>query len=376
MPSRRDVLATAGALAAASLAGCQTPSDGSTRNDYPEGVVFDDGWRSPNHDGANTRSVRDGPTLTDPEVAATLPPSHGGVTGADGRVFLARRSTLRAFDAASGDALWTASADGTHPPSVLGDVVYAPHPETPVVRGFDAESGDVVETHDLPARAVTPPAWSNGRDSFAVALAGGRLAGVPVGSGETWTADPWGGVEAHLAHNMNTVVAATTTGEVYAYGARGTPRWRTNLGAVDLVAPVVGDERVYVGGWDGTIVGLSPTDGGRVWTRERAFVDAPLAFDGTRLYHAAGDLVAFDAATGETEWTYDATASCAPAVVDDTVYVGRDDGALAALDAASGEERWTLALGSSVGPTVAAVGDALVAAGTTDDGRMATFLVR
>ncbi|WP_435099976.1 PQQ-binding-like beta-propeller repeat protein [Halarchaeum sp. P4] len=375
MPSRRQFLATSGALAASALAGCQTLTGSRlTSRDFPEGVVFEDGWRSPNHDDANTRTVLDGPTITEPTKTATLPPSDGGVTGADGRVFLVDDETLHAFDASSGESLWSVAAAGHHPPSVLGDTVYAPHPESPLLRGIDAASGEVVETYDLPARAVTPPAWSNGRESFTVALADGRVTGVARDVGDTWTVDPWGSVRASLASNMHLVVVTTRTGEVYAYSQRGGPAWRTNLGARGLVAPVAGDERVYVAGWDGTVAALSRTDGEVVWTRKRGVTDAPLAFDGRHLYHGTGDLVALDPKTGETDWSYEHPTGAAPAVVGDTVYVGRDDGVLAALDAASGEERWTRDLGSYAA-TVAVIDNALLVAGHTEETRRVTFLL-
>ncbi|MBP2251428.1 outer membrane protein assembly factor BamB [Halarchaeum solikamskense] len=374
MPSRRRVLATTGALGAAALAGCDAVRDDGPTDDYPEGVRVRAGWPAPNRDDANTRAARDGNALESPKRAATLP-GRAGTTAADGRVFAALKSGVRAYDV-TGERRWSAPGLDDAPPRVLDGTVYAPHPEDPLVRGYDAATGEVTATYDLPARAVTSPVWNNGRDRFAVALADGRVAGVATDRDATWTGDPWGSVNA-LAVNMGSVVAATDTGEVYVYGTDGSPAWRAILDATDLVAPVVGDERLYVAGWDGTIRALDRTDGTPVWTRERGFVETPLALDGPRLYHGLGDLRAYDTATGATLWSYapDATVRCAPAVVGDTVYVGRTDGALVALDRADGTERWTLDLGRYVGPAVAATDGAVYARGRTDDGRSATFVV-
>lgn len=379
MPSRRQFLTAAGASALAATAGCSLMDDrDGIRSDYP-GVAFEDGWQSFGHDHANTRFARDAIPLSDPDAASVVeqPPSWTGTTITDDRVFVSDDEWVRAFDAASGELAWRAETTGRFPPTVLDGVAYAPVGSE--LRGFDADSGDLIARVEFPAEVVTPPAVSNRRRQLVVALADGRLAGVGRYDRDVWTRSVWGNIVTVPATHGAVTAATTATGEVYVFGTDGTPVWRTNLAARDLQPPVIGDERVYVNGHYGTLAALNRRTGEVVWKHDEGAGWRALAFDGRHLYSGTGALDAHSVETGEVVWSYgpdDANIRCAPAVAGDTVFVGRDDGVLAALDRESGDEKWTLALGGYVGPSVAATDGVVVATGYDDGETRTTFVVQ
>jgi outer membrane protein assembly factor BamB len=260
---------------------------------------------------------------------------------------------------------WTYPYDDWTPPAVEDGTVFVPAPEEPALVGLDAPTGRETWRASLPGRPRTPPAFSNDRERLFVAVDGGRVCGVDRADGAVrWTRPVYGEVATPLAVNLYLVVAATTAGELYCFTTEGDPYWRRNLHAHLEAPPVVGDERVYVGGMDGRVQALDRRNGGLAWEREVAgFLQRPMALDGPHLYVSGGRLSALDVDTGEVAWRYESPegVNCAPAVVGDTVLVGTDDGRLAALDAAgggwlSGPERWSVSLGSYVGHWLAAAG--------------------
>lgn len=366
-PTRRKFLTAAGASATVTLAGCNSGSPSSARGDYPEGVVFETGWPTFAHDDANTGYDPDADPASAGEVAwrSEFGVPTTGVTVSGDAAFVPT-DPLRAVDAATGSVRWTHPYDLRHPPAVEDGTVYVPHESDPALLGLDAESGDVVWQADLPASPTTPPVFANRRERLFVALRGGTLCGIDrEDAAVAWTQSIFGEVSAPLAFNLYHLVAVTSVGEVYCFTDSGHPAWRHNRHAGLRSPPVFGDERVYVGGRDGTVAALDRRNGGLAWERDvSGFVEEPLAFDGDRIYAvAAGALTALNAANGERAWRFEADEGVrsSPAVVGDTVFVGTKGGALVALDASgggplSGPKRWSVSLGTYVGHWLAAAG--------------------
>lgn len=364
--SRRELLAVAGTSVSAALAGCSGESSG--RGDYPEGVRFEDDWLTFAHDDANTGYDPDSSPASKAEVAwrSEFGVPTTGVTVAGDTVFVPT-DQLRAVDAVTGKTRWTYPYDLRTPPAVLDGVVYVPHSDDAALVGLDVASGEEGWRADLPDRPETPPVFSNQRKRLFVALSGGTLCGIDREEGGergsvAWTRSVFGEVSAPLAFNLYHLFAVTSTGELYCFTETGNPYWRHNRHAHLRVPPVVGDERVYLGGMDGTVAALDRRNGSVVWEYEgRGAVQDPMALDGDRIYAASGGLVAIDAESGERAWRYESGEGiqCSPVVVGDTVFVGTDAGSLIALDAdggglLSGPKRWSVSLGDYVGHWLAA----------------------
>jgi outer membrane protein assembly factor BamB len=119
---------------------------------------------------------------------------------------------------------------------------------------------------------------------------------------------------------------------------------------IDLKAiygtPVVGDGRVYVGGFDGTLYALDLATGDVLWQQktDAAIVGGAALADGT-VYVGSSDnkLYAFDATSGASRWPAFETQGdiwSTPVVDQGTVYVTSMDKRLYALDAATGQPKW------------------------------------
>ena len=135
---------------------------------------------------------------------------------------------------------------------------------------------------------------------------------------------------------------ATSSGTLYAVNTtNGAERWSTSIGApiTSSAALVPGMDRLYVsaGSASGTMYGFNATTGAQIWATatkseiESAPVTAPpgVVIAGT----AAGNVTAFNMTSGDVHWTYTTggAVESTPALLDETVYVGSNDGQLYAL---------------------------------------------
>ncbi len=139
-------------------------------------------------------------------------------------------------------------------------------------------------------------------------------------------------------------------------------------------APAVGQELVYVGGYDGTVYALERGSGQLRWRYKTGGpIIGGLALDPvSRLLLVPSDdgrLYGLDAQEGTLRpgWPFRAGKGIwsRPVIVGDTVYVGSLDGQVYALDIATGQERWHLDLGAGVASDLA-LADGLLLVGLTD----------
>ncbi|WP_410766948.1 PQQ-binding-like beta-propeller repeat protein [Haloferax sp. DFSO60] len=372
--NRRAFLAGAGGLGVVALAGClgRTRSGGQAGDDFPEGVRFDVDWPSYAHDDANTAFLREGRAVSEPVVEYEIdfdrwtganthpdvPPREPTVSG---DVLFMAGNPVWAVDYTTKELKWARSATGQLPPTVLDDTAYATTygPNAKDISGVRAQTGETFWSASLPDFPTTSPAFSNDRKTMFVGLRDEQLCAVDVDSADVlWTRDLFGEVVGPLAINLGQVFAVTSGQKLYSLAEDGTGIWEAALETIGPVAPVVGEERVYVAGRD-RIAAFDRKTGRLVWEDDTG-VRYRLAFDGERIYASNGNLRVLDAETGEQQWKYSIESGTvsAAAVVDDTVYVGTSKGELAALDRTGGglfdeQKRWSLSLGTYVGNSLA-----------------------
>ncbi|WP_424006358.1 PQQ-binding-like beta-propeller repeat protein [Haloferax denitrificans] len=383
--TRRGALRLLGAGAVAGLAGCLGGGEGQTDDDFPEGVRFDRGWPTYAHDDANTAFLREGTAIAEPTIEyepdfgmdSTEPVAAGGVGYTPG-------DPMRALDPAAGEELWTAQGERWTAPVVLDGIVYS---LGVTVHGpnrlalYRARTGREFRTIELPGRPRTPPAFSNDRETLFLGLDDERVCAVDIDAAEVkWTRSLFGAVRRPLAVNLRSIFVVTEGQRLYCLGTDGSAFWQVPTETVETVAPVVGDERVYIAGWD-RIAALDRRNGDVVWEDDRG-VHERLAFDGERLYAARGSLRALDSATGEVRWTYDPRETVSAAsVVGDAVYVGTGHGELVALNRTDGggpfgdRERWSMSLGRNVGHSLAATDRRVFCPLVRDDGLFSLTVV-
>lgn len=135
----------------------------------------------------------------------------------------------------------------------------------------------------------------------------------------------------------------------------GNPRWEYALDDTSFVGPVVHEATVVVATESGGVHGVALDSGERQWRgRVPGEVWSPLLYDESRavVYVAdtSGTVAAFDAATGETNWTRALDSGIDSVTRDEsTLFAGTEGGRVVALDRTDGETRWTESLAAPLG---------------------------
>jgi len=253
-------------------------------------------------------------------------------------------------------------------------------PERQRLRAFDASSGDQLWSHDVVDETgrITVPSVPAVADGVVFVAAGETLGAVDAADGSTvWTRSQSDiDVEHIVPASEHTYVVGYET--VAALDDAGEETWTASVDANASAPPARGADALYVGTPDGRLVALDPATGDRRWTERvtRVATDdwsvesVVTAARGAFVRLDSGDVCAVDA-TGSQVWRaggeYTSLAGDGT-----TLYCGTHTGWLRALDAATGEVSWELELGTVVdslteSPVVA--GDLLYV--TVDDDRLA-----
>lgn len=142
----------------------------------------------------------------------------------------------------------------------------------------------------------------------------------------------------------------------------GSTRWTKDIGRAVGQTRAVGG-RVYAGG--DRLVAYDASDGATVWDADRPAGYLAVDADRDRLYTAgdAGVVHAFDARSGDHQWSFETGARTAPpgvAPAGETIYAATSTpdqpGTLFALDAATGDERWQAPIAKPADLSAPAVG--------------------
>jgi outer membrane protein assembly factor BamB len=361
--SRREALATVGAVAASATAGClgALGLDGDVdvsattafaqfrggldrRGVYPDAVVPQ----------AVTRewALRDVNTGEHTAAKASVVPTEDGdvlCPGDSGRLW---RVTP------DGDVVWrtevTSASRGLHgTPAVVDGYAFVGAYDG-VLTAADADTGDLAWRADLGDAIGSSPAYHDGVVYIAVEYddPSGAMFGIDATSGDVVWADQRLTDHPHstcaIDRDAGRLVVGSNDGFLYAWSYPDLAfAWRFDTGR-----PIKGPVATYDGGalfgsWDHDVYRVALADGSESWsTRTGGLVMSGPAVDASTgtVYVGSKDdrLYALDADTGKPRWTYDAGDSIigCPTVVGDHVLVGSYDRTLHAVANATGDAVW------------------------------------
>jgi len=238
------------------------------------------------------------------------------------------------------------------------------------------------------ARSSALPIVENGR-VFAYDV-GGTVSAFTAAGARLWSTSvatergrPTGG---GVASSGDRVYAATGFGEVVALEAgSGKKLWTYKLGEPARSAPTAAGGKVYVVTSRNVLHAIKAADGAEAWTysgipeREGLVSTASPAVVGSIVVvpYSSGEVIAFNAETGEPKWTDAVVRSsrtmavsgfrdiaASPIVYDGTVYATGVSGRTIAVGLSSGERLWEADFGSTSTPAIS--GNALFAIDLSD----------
>lgn len=128
--------------------------------------------------------------------------------------------------------------------------------------------------------------------------------------------------------------------------------WTYDVGVEVDSRVVMSEGVVYFFDEDGSLHAFNPSERERDWVFEGStgVTETPIVADGKAYIESEGDLLKINS-SGEVEWRFSSgSVEFPPAVSDDVVYFGGDDG-LWAVDSSTGEDIWHTSFGKMFGLT-------------------------
>jgi outer membrane protein assembly factor BamB len=257
-------------------------------------------------------------------------------------------------------------------PAITRDVAYVAN-DAGQLTAVDVHNGAPSWTWTLPSGAAIrgSPAVDPQPGLVFAGADNGTLNAVATGTGElAWTAAAgasgtdvsapvYGGGEVYVT--ANTTSGGTTTSTVEAFAeASGTRTWSVTGLAGPLAAPALDTARntLVIGGPTG-VMALNAGTGATDWTFAAGAVTAPPAIDGSTVYFGSADdkVYAVSEATGTKTWSFQTPkpVSDTPALSNQgtpgnalTVLIGSGNGTLYALNAANGSLDFSQAIGAPI----------------------------
>jgi outer membrane protein assembly factor BamB len=200
----------------------------------------------------------------------------------------------------------------------------------------------------------TPEGWSGGTISNGTLYIGTRAGDVralDAATGETrWQFELQGNEQLRSTYGSpviadNVVYFGGYDGIVYALNPDGTLKWQEPVGGPIVGSPTVADDLVLVGASDGNVYALNAADKSVRWTFETGnrIWSSPTVAGGVAYFGSMDKKVyALSLEDGSKIWEFPTGGAVVskPAVSDGRVYVGSFDSIFYALDAATGQEVW------------------------------------
>jgi len=273
------------------------------------------------------------------------------------------RGAFNAYDAATGEPLWSVSTGGsaTSSPAVANGIVYVATSKGDFL-ALDAATGATRWSAKLDSSASGSPAVSN--NNVYIGADSGTLYAFNAATGaKLWNTDRWAaGLPNAPAILNNIVYSLSFTGDMQAYDAKtGANLWTSHLDSTptNYGSPVAANGRVY-GNSDHRIGVFDAWTGAMIWWNGVGpNQDGSIAVAHGHIYAGTEDRVI---------WNYDKTGAlkasdaqdylcAAPTIANGVMYSGAYDGHINAYDAQSAKLLWSGAVvGRVTAPPVVANG--------------------
>ncbi len=333
------------------------------------------------------RSITDPEVLWQTELAIFGWLNNPVISG--GRVYVGSAGNLQssgdgadgvyAIDLESGNEIWHFETENdVNGVAIANDIVVATGDEGRVwgIIATGADQGRALWSVDIGISVFTNPLIVE--DLAVVGDWSGEVTGLDLATGERrWRMAVAGPVRGGLASDGNRLFVVSEEGGAAAISREGTVIWRQDLvgdaGAPIrvfaaptvannlLIIPFVRDDLFS----QPAIMALDKQSGQVRWRatdvaglkEEWGNVRSSVALIGSLMVFGevySSDLIAMDAASGETRWSVAAGPFCnphwpSPAIANGIVYLARHDGGLYAVDAGLGELAWSIYVGDETG---------------------------
>lgn len=276
------------------------------------------------------------------------------------------------------DLLWTAEVGESVESSaaiVDGTVYVGAQPG--VLAAIDLASGKVKWTYKASDLGIGESSPAVGGGVAYVGDLDGVLHAVDAATGKArWTFKTEGEIKSSPVIVDDRVLIGSYDGHLYGLGLDGKLAWKVRTDGPVHATPAIREGVAYITGCDEFLRAIRVTDGKELFTvSSGAYTGASPVMDGSRAFYGTfeSEVLAVDLEAHRIVWRYRHPDRSFPfystaAVAGDTVYVGGRDKMLHALDMATGKARWTFMTRARIDSSPAVTGGRVYVG--SSDGRL------
>jgi outer membrane protein assembly factor BamB/serine/threonine protein kinase len=267
-----------------------------------------------------------------------------------------------AFDAATGDVIWTAAnyAEFYTWLAVNNNLLYFGS-DFHTVTALSCKNGHMAWQYTTGDIVASAPAVSG--NAVYIGSSDQYIYALNAANGNRiWRYMTGGPVQSGPAATNRAVYAGSNDGKVYAIDATsGSLMWLFPIGAPIASQLATADGVVFVGSDNNNVYAINAQSGRLMWSFPTGgSVQAGITVAGGVVYVGSNDenLYAINASTGKRIWNYPTGGGVDSgiAVADGIVYFGSHDNRIYAVDAATGKKNWAYVTGGQVVSTVSVLG--------------------
>jgi outer membrane protein assembly factor BamB len=306
---------------------------------------------------ANTARTGHHPTASGPQTSANirwtfqLDDNISSPVVADGTVYIGSEDNhLYAVEADTGTELWQFKTDQwvvSSPAVADGTVFFGSHDAN--VYALEAATGRQQWIFQTDDKVVSSPAITDG--TLYITTTGGSVYALETATGRQQCAfqledrlSPEG-----LAEANGSIYIGSREGNVSAFEATtGRQQWTFQTNGLIYSSPTIAGDTVYIGDTDGVVYALEAATGRQQWTFQtegHVYYSPAVAHDTVYIGGSQKKVNAVEAATGRQQWAFRTNGGHAWSslvIADGTVYFGATDETVYAFDAATGRQRWAV----------------------------------
>ena len=172
----------------------------------------------------------------------------------------------------------------------------------------------------------------------------GKVYALDTDGSKIWEKNVGGKVKSSPTYVNGTLYVGSTNGNIFALSSSdGSQIWNYTTGDEVVTSPAYGDGKVFIGSQDGTLYGLKTADGTLAWKYDlgnKVLSSASLDLRNNNLYIGSDsdNLTCLDIRDGTFKWAYKTGGDVrsTPAIYDDKVVFGSNDGTLYILNKYTG----------------------------------------
>lgn len=261
-------------------------------------------------------------------------------------------------------------------PAIVNDTIYVVTHDG-ILNAIDMEDGDILWTYDFEDKFKASPVIKG--DTLYIGSMDGTFYALNISDDlddddhdEIWKERVDEAIESTAVISGERVYFGSNDGHVYAFSTDGDEKWDYKLGGKVKSSPVIVDDELFAASTNAKVVSLDKDDGSKNWIYtcgDEVLSSPAVTKDNVVVGSVDANVYTLNRDDGELNWTanmeYKIASSPSVESYDNNVYISNDNGNVTCFDLRDGTFKWSYKTDASV-RTTPAMNDNYIVVGSND----------